>query len=1234
MSKQRRRDTENNRSKTQQFFAQLIAKLRDWLNRTGSPLRLSRRFVRSLLSQSRTRVPRARGQRGFVLPVTVMVTTVVTLLVVVMVGRATQRATSAANARVEQAFKNSATPIVDRARAKIERLLNDNNLPQGLPSDSDLANALDGGAYTFADEIRLQTVADLNGVNSIEVGNGFGPDQGNEEILNSVWRFPIDTDGNGLFDSFGLYSIQFRSPALARQNNRPVSVLESRTPPMDESANSNICAQAAAAGTRAVGGGWESSGNRLKKSFFVFAATIPITADPSSLVTGTFTNPSAAFDPTRYEVLQGNSSLSALELQQDRARTPLNNNAVWFESDLEVARPAPFRLNGRVFTNSNLMIGANNPGEIEIYQVSDPRSCYYEEDNAKVLVAGNVLNGDALTPDTTSLAGADFHLFQGAGIDPTVSGIVSFTGSDQTVTEPGENAAFNDDAYNRRIDMMITAAFECGARWTCNASNEPLEPTQNYDLDPDTLPNNYLNPGAFPVLKSVAAILDETPSLTIPEAYRIHYNRYFRNRTRKVPFKEVGFGTGVINPTDVFRCGGSTCTVANVLSQAPNDINDFLSPPLAWILPPAQGGAFGAYDAVEGAGLPIDGTEGLALNGSGTVNLPATELTVQNTAGVETFLGDRIIAGNNLPGQWYRLDGNGDPEFVGGTGTSGAKNFIGNPRTGVAWDDFGAIPELEDRYRTTQIDTLADLGSADRNGFWETSAADDPSAGPGETTNTNPQDYPVTGGLRVVTSAGIYNSNVNQSFLPVPPPVQDNPITTDINESVFRVVWPDTMPMTGAVRWDGSAWRPFLLFNQNGTILTEDLDGDGVLAPGEDINNNGRLDRQGRWAASSDSGAILLANNAINDSANGDTRNGHFKMRATAVYHYKNSAYDPNPSTSGNYQTPIACVSSYYDNSTPETVQNVLGLPPYDGNDPGPGSSAQGRSNNGISYPPPTTTAADIAGVTAPDANGLFPVGFAPGNGGPRDELYFQANMVFPNGRLVNEPLYRALVNIANGVDLSLADQSAIDSTLCAIEIFDGTLSPSNAVVPHGTFKEAAFLDGREIKSANRHEALADLDAVNYDLEIEQRQPMEIRVTDIDMNLLRGTTIAGTNNSGVTAEYLLPYSGIVYASRDDALKDLSDVSSTNLATRETISPTDFKLDPTRRPSGIRLIDGQRLWRGTGTSQPTVAPGTEGEKGLIMVTNLPLYVKGDFNLHTQEEFNVALASDWGNFYTPQ
>ena len=102
--------------KLNRFFAEFIAKLRKWLNKIGSPIRISRRFVRALLNGSSGK---RRKAGGFVLPTVTMVTLVVTLLTVSMIARSADRAKEASNTRVEQVYRSANTTILDRARAKI-----------------------------------------------------------------------------------------------------------------------------------------------------------------------------------------------------------------------------------------------------------------------------------------------------------------------------------------------------------------------------------------------------------------------------------------------------------------------------------------------------------------------------------------------------------------------------------------------------------------------------------------------------------------------------------------------------------------------------------------------------------------------------------------------------------------------------------------------------------------------------------------------------------------------------------------------------------------------------------------------------------------------------------------------------------------------------------------------------------------------------------------------------------
>lgn len=966
---------------------------------------------------------------GFVLPTVAMVSLVIVLLTTTLAIRSFDRSRYASNVRVDQATINAATPALDRARAKLDALFSEPTLPPATPSDTDLYNAIANNLnkYTLGDEKPLKLVHDID-------GGGIKPDEQAQtleqrETLTTAWRFPVDTDNNGKYDSYTLYGIYFRSPTRDRngQFNRRRNPLEARTPPM----NSAIALRCAAAlGTEAsfVGdSGWYKSGEQLQKSFYVYTATVPITN----------TNP-----PTNYETYKSNKSFSALEYQQDRARIPFSNNAVVYEGDLEIAPDTDFRLNGRIVTNSNLLTGKSGGGPIELYQISSKDSCYYKEENSKIVVGGNVAAGSVMLNNDPG--DVNVHLFKGAGLDPDRNQTISSTNK-STSNAPRE-VAYNTQAYAQRIALLVEAQFDN------DRSSDPVD-----------------------VQNKVNAVSDEKKATVRRKKLEI----YFRNRTRRVPFSEVPYGTD----------GTIGYTTSNVLQGS----GDTLRPPDAWMYPTSPS------DGITGTGYT-----GLNLK---TAQLQATEPQEQQQSVYEKYLGDRIYVGNNLPAFWFQ-----DEAFV------GAK--ILQKIFGATWTESSAT-----RYRLPRVQPLADPSITDRDGFWEAAAAKPTTV------------FDNNGGLRVVTGAGVY-SRVN-SFLPQPTCTDATcqPTCTDATcrVSTFPIVWPDTMPMT----------------------------------------------------------------------LPGDSRKGDLKMRATVVYHYAKDAYDPN--TPADYQTPIACVSSYYDPSTRETALDM--------------SVPSGKSNNGLSYDVPTTTAKDITTGLTLDSNGLFLSSLGADN--PQnsslslvERLKYQANLKFTNGRFVNEALRDALINKANNQNLTLSEQSAIDATICALKIADGTLARNNSVIPDNAIKELAFLDARQIKAIEN-----DANLTGYNLSIEERQPLEIRATVLDMDLLRRKAIAGPNVPVSTQEYLLPNSGIIYASRDDALLDLSDKSISS----KLLSPIDFKLDPTRRPNGILLTNGSKLWRKQEFRQQ--------EKGLILATNLPVYVKGDFNLHSGsgEEFTNKLQNDWSNFY---
>ncbi|MEP0854910.1 hormogonium polysaccharide biosynthesis protein HpsA [Trichocoleus sp. DQ-U1] len=1049
------------------------------------------------------------AKSGFILPTVTMVILVVILLTTAMVFRSFDRSKNASNIRVSQATLAAATPALDRAKAKISALLTDPTLPRATPTDIALTNAIAGNIkkYTLGDETPLVVQYDFgNGtggltsdgsIQSLSSASNKANSLENDERSTTAWRFPVDTDNNGTPDSYTLYGIYFRTP-LTRTKRAAV---DSRTPPMDDSATNQQCAAAQGNFAGLVGSsGWNKSGAVLKKSFYVFAATVPHTPPE-----GTPPNPGM-------ERYTGNRGFTAIEYQQDRAQIPLSNNAVVYEDDLEITPGSGLKLNGRIQTNSNLITNKAGSGDVEYYQVSSYKSCFFQEENGKITVGGNVLVGGI---GSTSTGSVFVDLFKN---DKTVNRQSLATGN-QSVSNTPDQAGYNSQAFANRIDIL--------------AKNTA--------------------PGKEP--KEVLEKIPATASPETKEEIRLDaLKNYFKDRMPRVPFAENATAD---SPTTAPEGNGDTP-------------GNPLRPPAIWI-------------------NPFAGTKNLTLQPS---KPPATEPTQQKQTGTESRLGDRILVGNGLPATWWN-------------GTS----FVGSQEkqqvdTSTKWDGSSEL-----RYRTTQIVPLSDLGNTDRDGFWEEHAAKPPS-----------QPLDGWGGLRVVTGAGVYTGVrvgstppptaaelPSASFLPPPKPgvagslqelqVPDDTSTTNINESKFTVVWPDTMPM-----WDDT--------NKNGLPDLEPVD-----------------------------------------------RRGDLVMRATAVYHYKKSA----AAKITDNQTPIACVSNYYDPSTSLTAKNRPLLAPSFAGPPGV-TGTTGRSNNGISYPPPTAPRPTTS--AAPDSTtGLFPVGLNPNVFGPIIErLYYQANLIFPNGRFVNEPLRDALTALSKpNAALTISQQSAIDATMCSLQILGGGITPSNAVIPHGTIYETSFLDARQVKAIDKDEApgndavggLATFRALGpgngttltgkYNLPVEERQPLEIRATVLDLSKLRTTTVTGTTVAKPDPEYLLPNSGIIYATRDDALPDLSEPWPTTgstaqrNATRKAKSPVDFKLDPTRRPNGIMLVNGSILARGAGnTNTYNLVDPPGAEKGLILATNLPAYVKADsrgFNLHSSsatgqalEEFDDVLLSN--------
>ncbi|MEH2439782.1 hormogonium polysaccharide biosynthesis protein HpsA [Nostoc sp.] len=1001
---------------------------------------------------------------GFLLPTVAMVILVVVLLTTAILFRSFERSKNASNVRVNEAVLNAAAPALDRARAKLDKLFDDRRLPRATPSDTALESALKNylNEYTFGDETQLNV-------------NYTG-----QTALPTAWMFPIDTNNNGKFDTYTLYGIYFRNPPITTGSySRARNPLEARTPPMTSGSITNGCQDTLGTSATLVGStGWFNIAGKLRKSFFVYTANVPITSLPST-------------DTDKYETFTGNKGFSGLEYQQDRVQLPLVNNAVVYEDDIELTPGPTFNLNGRILTNSNFLTGSN-ANTVTLYQVSSKNSCFYDDENAKIIVGGN-LGAGLFTSDTDDASNTTVvHLFRGLGSDPETSSGVNVK-DNKSVTGTANKLAYNSLAYVQRINLLVQAQ-------AANAT-DPQE----------------VQDGITQQLK-VLNLTTSTASTDLQASIRNNQlGLYFRKRTRRVPYAEIPFAGNALG----------TYILTTVLQGS----GDSLRPPDTWVYP---------FDPADGKTRTNYANLTLKANTSDSTKLlpSATEPTRQRQVGKEQYLGDRILLGNNLPALWW----NGTT-FI-GSDSADTQNI-----TGINWDD----PSTANRTRRSRVQQLADLGTVERDGDWEASAATIPST---------PQD-PV-GGLRVVTGAGIY--------LP-----SDLIVSSPSFSTAATQIWSDMMPVP----------------SESPTV--------GTSPDARDI------------AGGFNYSTIQVANQP------------YLRMRATAVYHYQASGY------SQTSPTPIACISSYYDPTNTTTAHNLNSLP--SATIPSPATTAfiydkaaNGLSNNGIVYPAPTKAISDYQNL-----------------------LNYEASLKYPNGRMVNEVLSKALGKVA--ASRTLSEQSAIDAAICAIQILDGSLSPNSTVIPHGAIYETAFLDARQVKAIHKDvlasnpgvETFTNADGVNgdgtgtvanpstdYELAKERRQPLEIRATVLDISRLRTTYGTAT-----LQEYLIPNSGIIYATRDDALLDLSfaaSITATDTATQiqnkkdtqKASSPVDFRLDPTRRPNAIMLINGNPIWR--------TSDYRDGEKGLILASNLPVYIKGDFNIHTQEEFTTALLSDWSNFYS--
>ncbi|MGI0490409.1 hormogonium polysaccharide biosynthesis protein HpsA [Alkalinema pantanalense CENA528] len=204
-------------------------------------------------------------------------------------------------------------------------------------------------------------------------------------------------------------------------------------------------------------------------------------------------------------------------------------------------------------------------------------------------------------------------------------------------------------------------------------------------------------------------------------------------------------------------------------------------------------------------------------------------------------------------------------------------------------------------------------------------------------------------------------------------------------------------------------------------------------------------------------------------------------------------------------------------------------------------------------------------------------------------------------------------------------------------------LNPNRIMLPRGITPESVRVLAWNTAGSYRSVAVPFLDKAFFD----PRQSMLSRSMDIDIDILRKNKVKNQKASGGTPfapdDVWLPVSGIVYAFREDAVREdaISRPENTQKNTMDvrdpgkpmdpkvpltadnrgiSTKPIDYLADPDRRPYGFRLRNGVDLKRADNLVGGNFKDG-DNYRGLSFFTDQPLYVRGDYNLHQNAGGNL-------------
>lgn len=355
----------------------------------SAPSTLLLKLTLRLLASLKARVDRRKiRERGFVLPVAILIVLVLSLVTVGLLTRSTQRTIQTQVERAELTISRQLNAAIDRARAKIDNLIRDRRLPNSAPTDAQFTSALlnDGTAvpaepsdpYTLPDEERFLLPY------TARVPDPQNPGRRIEVQRQApVWWFLVDTDNNGIDDSVTAYTILYnrRAPVTGQRNLQDFEENISDTErarrlvvrggplqgsalagcndsPVNQTANPNV-------------GDWFQVGSSLQKPFQVYAVTLPIEGADST---------------TR--------AVSALQFQQDRRRDLLNKWGVFSRGDVEFFFTPGYNWNGAIYAGGSLFFRYTANNLFRAFTISSEQSCFYmPPENSEITAFGELVAG-------------------------------------------------------------------------------------------------------------------------------------------------------------------------------------------------------------------------------------------------------------------------------------------------------------------------------------------------------------------------------------------------------------------------------------------------------------------------------------------------------------------------------------------------------------------------------------------------------------------------------------------------------------------------------------------------------------------------------------------------------------------------------------------------------------------------------------------------------------------------